>query len=125
MTNNQQLSETIEQIKLNLDLNYDEKSVGILENQIDWMSEQNVEYDIQKAINDYSLFYGQCLVNVYGGIWIIDPSTHKQLVSLQHFLTIDPIEVIKAYYNKRHYNTSFYLFFKGLSRILPVKLLLK
>lgn len=114
------LNEQIDQIKLKLDLNYDEKSVGILENQIDWMSEQSIEYDIKQAITEYALFYGQCLIHVYNGEWLIDPITYKRVVSIKPFLRIDPHEVIRAYFDKRHFNTSFYLFFKGLSHILPI-----
>jgi hypothetical protein len=80
------LNEQIDQIKLKLDLNYDEKSVGILENQIDWMSEQSIEYDIKQAINEYALFYGQCLIHVYNGDWLIDPITYKRVVSIKPFL---------------------------------------
>ncbi len=114
----QKINETIEQIRLELDLNYDEKSVHLLENQIDWLSEQNKDFDFEDSIPKYALYFGQCLVKVYGGKWIFDPSTQKQMIAIKPIMTIDPVEVIKAYYNKKQFTTSFYLFFKGLSQIL-------
>ncbi len=117
----QKLNETIEQIKLDLDLNFDTHSIFLLENQIDWMYEQIEDFDLEPYIHDYALFFGQCLINEYGGKWIIDPSTKKLMISLKSILIINPIEVINAYYNKSHYTTSFSLFFKGLSYILPLK----
>lgn len=121
MQNKQQLMERIEKIRVELNLNFDEYSVLLLENEIDVYNEQTNNYYNDKIVFEYGLFYGQCLINVYGGNWMLDPATKKLKIKIKPYLIIDPFQAIRYYFKDNFNNASFYLFFKSLSHFIPKK----
>ena len=123
MQNKQQLMERIEKIRVELNLNFDEYSVFLLENEIDVYNEQtkNNNYYNDKIVFEYGLFFGQCLINVYGGNWMLDPATKKLKIKIKPYLIIDPFQAIRYYFKDNFNNASFYIFFKSLSHFIPKK----
>lgn len=79
-----EIEELAETVKSQLNLEYDEASVNFIENFIERNKQQLGKEQWEGLINSMGAFFGQCIIENYGGRWEFDEEIQSTCVAFDN-----------------------------------------